>query len=212
MLMMFLNDFRYCFKAPDRVSLELNEIQSYLSGRLLSCAEATFRILGLRLHQEWPSVERLDLHLPQHNSVVFNPLDDDDDVQHQLLRSTSKLLQWFATNREDPAARQWRYIDFPEHYSWDLQDHKWKRRVKVVPKVSRLPAVSTHNVELAALRLILHYARGCESFVDLLTYNGHIHETFREAAKAAGLIEDESEAVLIFQEIVRTCVSVQTLH
>ena len=92
---------RYCFKAPDRVNVELNEIQAYLSGRLLSCSEAVFRILGLRLHQEWPSVERLDLHLPLQNNVVFNPMDDPDDIMEQLPRSTSKLLQWFVLNGED---------------------------------------------------------------------------------------------------------------
>lgn len=77
------------------MNVELNEIQAYLSGRLLSCAEATFRILGLRLHQEWPPVVRLDLHLPYHNIVVFNPMDDDVEVEQQLPAATSKLLQWF---------------------------------------------------------------------------------------------------------------------
>ena len=86
------------------MNVELNEIQSYLSGRLLSCAEATFRILGLKLHQEWPAVERLDLHLPGHNVVVFDPMNDETD---QLLpSSTSKLLQWFALNQRDASARQ----------------------------------------------------------------------------------------------------------
>ncbi len=203
---------RYCFKAPDRVSVELNEIQAYLSGRLLSCSEATFRILGLRLHQEWPSVERLEIHLPRHHNVVFNPLDDEDEVHERLLSTTSKLLQWFELNREDPNARQWRYIDIPEHYSWDKQRHQWKRRVNVVTKVARLPQVSASNLELAALRLILHYARGCGSFEDLATFNGHTYDSFRDAAKAAGLVEDDSEAVIIFQEIVRTRVCIQTLR
>ena len=70
------------------MNVELNEIQAYLSGRLLSCAEATFRILGLRLHQEWPPVVRLDLHLPYHNIVVFNPMDDDVEVEQQLPAAT----------------------------------------------------------------------------------------------------------------------------
>jgi len=164
---------RYVFKAPDRVNVELNEIHAYLSGRLLSCSEAVWRILGLRLHQEWPSVERLDLHLPKDNFVVFNPLDDEDAIEEQLPRATSKLLQWFELNRVDPEARQWRYLDIPEHYVWDVQSHLWRRRVRHVTKVSRLNVVSIHNIELSALRMILHYATGCTSFVDLMTLNGH---------------------------------------
>lgn len=207
-----LKCYRYCFKAPDRVSLNLNEIQAYLSGRLLSCAEACFRILGLRLHQEWPSVERLDLHLPMDFNVVFNPLDDDDDLQRQLSRATSKLQQWFQLNCEDHDARRWRYLEIPEHYSWNQQERRWKRRAYKVTKVSRLPNVGLHDVELSALRLILHHARGCQSFVDLRTFDGHTYSSYREAAMAAGLVEDDAEAVVIFQEIVRTNVSVQSLR
>ena len=197
-------------KAPDHVNVELNEIQSYLSGRLLSCAEATFRILGLKLHQEWPAVERLDLHLPGHNMVVFNPMDD--DVEQQLPSSTSKLLQWFALNQLDASARQWRYVDIPEHFTWNAADRIWQPRVKAFMKVARLPSVSSVNMELNALRMILHVARGAQSYVDLLTFQGHTHSTFRDAARAAGLLEDDGEAISIFFEMTRVGVSVGTLR
>ncbi len=190
--------------------MELNEIQSFLSGRLLSCAEATFRILGLKLHQEWPAVERLDMHLPCQNMVVFNPMDD--DVEQQLPSSTSKLLQWFALNHRDAAARQWRYVDIPEHFTWNVADRMWQPRVKAWMKVGRLPSVSGVNMELHALRMILHIARGAQSFVDLLTFRGHTFPTFRDAARAAGLLEDDGEAISIFFEMTRVGVSVSTLR
>ena len=201
---------RYCFKPPDHVNVELNEIAAYLSGRLLSAAEATFRILGLRLHQEWPAVERLDLHLPEENIVVFNPMDDEADVQEQLPNSTTKLLQWFALNQSDPDARRWRYVDIPEHYVW--QHHQWQRRVYVRMKVARLPTVSCHNLELSALRMILMVARGAVGFADLLTWNGHTYSTFRDTARAAGMYEDEDEAMSVFAEIARVGVSVTSLR
>ncbi len=197
-------------KAPDHVNVELNEIQSYLSGRLLSCAEATFRILGLKLHQEWPAVERLDLHLPYQNTVVFNPMDD--DIEQQLPSSTSKLLQWFALNQRDVSARQWRYVDIPEHYVWKATDRMWQPRSKSWVKVARLPSVSGVNMELQALRMILHEARGAESFVDLMTVDGHTYSTFRDAARAAGLLEDDGEAISMFWEMTRVGVSVTTLR
>jgi hypothetical protein len=201
---------RYCFKPPDQVNVALDEISAYLSGRLLSAAEATFRILGLRLHQEWPAVERLDLHLPEEHIVVFNPMDDANDVQEQLPVATSKLLQWFCLNQRDPAARLLRYVDIPEHYVW--KDHCWQPRVRNRMKVARLPNISSHQLELAALRMILLVARGALSFVDLLTWNGHTYATFRDAARAAGMFEDEDEAMCVFAEIARTGVSVTSLR
>jgi hypothetical protein len=192
--------------------VELDEIQSYLSGRLLSCSEATFRILGLKLHQEWPAVERLDLHLPDENIVVFNPLDDPNDIQEQLPRATTKLLQWFALNQRDPAARQWRYIDIPEHYVWKQSDRMWQKRIHARIKIARLPSVNGWNPELQALRMILSAARGAQSFVDLMTFNGHVYSTFRDAAQAAGMLEDDGEAISIFFEMSRVGVSVHTLR
>jgi hypothetical protein len=192
--------------------VELNEIQAFLSGRLLSCAEATFRILGLKLHQEWPSVERLDLHLPRHNMVVFNPMDDGDDIRDQLPAATSKLMQWFVLNQRDPAARVYRYVDIPEHYVWQAKDRVWQKRVRNNIKVARLPSVNGNNSELNALRMILNVARGAQSFLDLMTVDGHTHTTFRDAAKASGLLEDDGEAISIFYEMTRVGVSVATLR
>ena len=203
---------RYCFKAPDQVNVELNEIQSYLSGRLLSCSEATFRILGLRLHQEWPSVERLHMHLPLDHAVVFNPVADDDEIEEQLPRATSKLLQWFALNERDQCARQWRYVDIPEHYVWSKSDHMWKPRVRDRVSIGRLPTVCGYNAELQALRMILNVARGAQSFLDLLTVHGHIYPSFRDAAQAAGVMEDDCEAITVFSEMARVGVSVNTLR
>jgi len=188
----------------------LNEISAYLSGRLLSAAEATFRILGLRLHQEYPCVERLDLHLPADNIVVFNPMDDEAVILQQLPAATTKLLQWFVLNESDPAARQWRYVDIPEHYVW--QDRHWQPRRRDRMKVARLPAVGPQNLELHAMRLILMVAKGAVSFNDLMTFNGFQYASFREAARAAGLIEDDGEAVTIMAELTRVGISVHSLR
>jgi hypothetical protein len=116
--------------------------------------------------------------------VVFNPLDNDNDIQEQLPRATSKLLQWFSLNERDPSARQWRYTDIPEYYVWSKADHAWQPRVQSRFSVARLPSVSGYNAELQALRMILSVARGAQSFTDILTVHGHIYSTFRDAAKA----------------------------
>jgi hypothetical protein len=155
-------------------------------------------------------VERLHLHLPSEHIVVFNPMDDAADIQEMLPSATTKLLQWFRLNQIDPAARVLRYVDIPEHYIW--QDHQWQRRVRNRMKIARLPTVSCHNLELSALRSILMVATGAVSFIDLLTWNGHTYSTFRDAAKAAGLFEDQDEAMSVFAEMARIGVSVTSLR
>lgn len=192
--------------------MDLNEIHAYLSGRLLSCAEATFRILELKLHQEWPSVERLDLHLPHHNIVVFNPMDDEDDIRDQLPAASSKLMQWFVLNQQDVAARIYRYVDLPEHYVWNVQSRIWQKRLRRNIKIGRLPSVNGNNLELNALRLILNVARGAQSFIDLMSVDNHTYSSFRDAAKARGLLEDDGEAISIFYEMSQVGVSIPTLR
>jgi hypothetical protein len=48
--------YKYVLKPPDHASIVIDEIGCYLDGRMLSASEAVFRILGLRLHCEWPPV------------------------------------------------------------------------------------------------------------------------------------------------------------
>ena len=105
-------------KSPDTATVKIDEIDAHLSGRLLSCSEALWRILGLPLHKEWPPVMRLHIHLPNEQSVIFCPDDDSNDIQDACDNSTSTLLQWFELNKSDPAARCIRYTRIPEHYTW----------------------------------------------------------------------------------------------
>jgi hypothetical protein len=89
--------------------VELNEIASFISGRLLSASEAAWRLLSLQLHQEFPAVCRLDvLHLPCHQMMVFDPTADPRDILDAASRQSSTLLEWFALNRRDPRARQYK--------------------------------------------------------------------------------------------------------
>jgi hypothetical protein len=194
------------------VNVAVDEVDAFLSGRLLSCAEAVFRILGLRLHQEWPPVQRLDVHLPRHHAVVFNPCDDADDIAAQLPDSTSKLLAWFILNQQDVAARQWRYLEIPEHYVWDSTAREWRKRGNCRFSLGRMPSVSCKNLELHALRMILQTATGAQNFRDLMTFGGHIFSSFREAATAAGMMEDNAEAITTFMEIVACGISVHSLR
>ena len=200
--------YKYCFKAPDYCSIVVDEIDAYLSGRLLTASEATWRFLGLKLHKEYPSVVRLDVHLPQYQNVVFDPTLDVRDIFEAAERSSSSLLEWFALNIRDPSARQHLYCDIPAHYVW-LQN-TWMPRSssrKNSTSVGRMYAVSIRNHELFSLRTLLKFQRGCTSYTDILCVDGVIYSTFREACSAFGLVENDTEFIAAFSEYLETSVA-----
>jgi hypothetical protein len=146
-------------QAPDHAVVELNEISSFLSGRLLSASEAVWRLLGLKLHNEYPAVCRLDVHLPSQQQVLFDPTSDPRDILDAAVRQSSTLIEWFALNARDPRARQYKYSQISEHYIF--KDNAWyDRERKGVMQVGRMYGVSSSNVELFALRSLLDCVPG----------------------------------------------------
>ncbi len=101
--------YKYVFKKPDEATIRLDQIDQYLSSRVLSAGEAVWRILGLRLHQESPPVCRLDLHLPEKHRVQV-VVGQELDLADSLASQTTTLLQWFLLNQRDPSARQHRCV------------------------------------------------------------------------------------------------------
>jgi hypothetical protein len=197
--------YKYCFKSPDHATVSIDEIDAYLSGRLLTASEAVWRLLGLKLHKEYPAVMRLDVHLPECQQVLFDPTSDVRDIFDAAENSTSTLLEWFELNKRDATARQYLYKDIPEYYVW--KNGAWVRRSRAANlAVGRVFGVSIHNFELFALRTLLHCVRGCTSFTDLLTVDGFIYPTFRAACAAFGHVNDDSEFIASFQEFVDTVV------
>jgi hypothetical protein len=119
--------YKYTFKPPDYTAVVVDEIEAHLSGRLLSVSEAVYRLLSLPLHDEWPHVVRLDIHLPRQQRMVFDPTADESTLLEQLTTTTSTLMGWFDLNTHDAFARTLLYHDIPAHYTW--QKSCWTRRV-----------------------------------------------------------------------------------
>ncbi len=79
-----------------------DEIKKYLDCRYVSTSEAAWRIFKFDMHERFPTVERLQYHLPNQQMVLFAD-DDDDDVQEVATRlaiSRTMLTEWFKTNQE----------------------------------------------------------------------------------------------------------------
>jgi hypothetical protein len=207
-LILYKYVYKYCFKPPDHGTINFNEIAAFISGRILSSAEAVWRILSLPLHKEFPTVQRLSVHLPGHQVVVIDSAAGADAASTAADASTSTLLQWFALNARDPAARALLYKDVPKYYKWNRKLKEWQlRKYKGCKKVARMHGVSSHNVELFMLRRLLLTVPGATCWEDLRTFGGHVHPSFEAAARARGMLDDDTELIAAFQEIVQATVS-----
>jgi hypothetical protein len=142
--------YKYTFKAPDTTAIAIDEIETHLAGRLLSVSEAVHRLLSLSLHKEWPPVVRLDIHLPQQHTMVFDPTTDEESLMLQSATTTSTLLAFFRLNAADAFAKTLLYHEVPEHYVW--VDGRWRKRV--YSKVPQHPLPSPiHNI---IITIVIH--------------------------------------------------------
>jgi hypothetical protein len=204
--------YKYVLKAPDSASVVIDEIHAFIHGRLLSASEAAFRILGLRLHQEWPPITCLDVHLPNHDIMVFDPTMSREELLEMRNTTETTLTAWFKLNLEDVHARQFLYMDIPEHYRYEKSTATWLRRKNRSVSIGRTYSVSPRNTELFALRLLLNVVRGAVSWRCVLHYDGFIHATFADACRARGLLRDDSAVWHAFAEIVQHSVSLHVIR
>lgn len=201
--------YKYVFKKPDEATIVIDEIDHYLSSRVLSAGEAVWRILGLRLHQESPPVFRLDLHLPQQHSVCV-AVGPHDDVISNLATQTTTLLQWFLLNQRDPGARQFKYSEIPRHYVW--VNHSWQQRQRDTRLLGRIYVTGFQDSELFYLRQLLCIVRGATSFDDVRSFMGVSYPTFKETCSARGMLLDDAEYIDAMQAMCATACSVDSLR
>ena len=180
----------------------------------MSSVEAAWRLLGFDMQDRYPAVNRLNVHLPEQQSVVFN---DNEPLQQVSQRTrVTKLTEYFATNRAHPSGLL--YSDFPNRFTW--KRNKWRPRRRQRAVVGRMyltnageacpsyrKSTGVHEGSAAVnifyacagqgerhfLRMLLCAVKGATSFEHLRTVDGCICPTFKDAAIRKGLLEDDSE-------------------
>lgn len=199
---------KYVYKGPDRGVLEggddIDEIQQYLEGRYIAAQEACWRLFGFETHGISHVVMRLPVHLPGQQNVVFN---SDGDIAEAVSRNEKTMLtEFFAANRKireeiersgrDPRhpnhTRLLTYPEFPLRHAWVKQRKEWvprKNARKVIARATMVPPTT----DLFYLRMLLNHVVAPVSFEDVRTVRGEVHPTFKSAAIARGLLQDDTE-------------------
>ncbi|XP_008482471.2 uncharacterized protein LOC103519163 [Diaphorina citri] len=193
---------KYVNKGSDQAVFGLendfDEVSRYEAGRYISSSEAVWKILGFPIHERFPPVMHLSVHLENGQRVYFTAHNISDKLQNP---PKTTLLAFFDLCKADTFARGLLYSEVPSYYVW--RNNKFSRRKvgKPVPEhpglkqdqvIGRIYTVHPNNTECYYLRLLLHEVRGPSCFEDLKTVCGVVHPTFQSACRALGLLEDDA--------------------
>jgi hypothetical protein len=102
-----------------------DEIQEYIDTHYVSASKDVWHIFKMKLHGRFPVVQRLQVHLPNQQIVVFSK---DEDLQEVVGKSNvqkTTLTEWFTANKNYASARNTPYAKFPERWVWNKTSKKW---------------------------------------------------------------------------------------
>jgi hypothetical protein len=171
-----------------------DEIKQYLDSRFVSAPEAHHRIYGFEMHEELPNVVRLPIHLENEQQMFFDP-ENQRNMERALQRSKNTLLlQYFKHNQLNTGnAREITYQEFPNHFTWNKTKKDWKPRKQKRMAIGRMYSIPPSTGELFYLRLLLTVVKGTTSHANIRTVDGVLCESFKEACRKRGLLEDDRE-------------------
>ncbi|XP_076069972.1 uncharacterized protein LOC143041799 [Oratosquilla oratoria] len=168
----------------------VNEVRNYQDARFVNANEATWKIFKYPIHKSFPPVTTLDLHLEGENEVFFNADHDEETLLRNTLKDT-QLTSFFKLCQKNEFTASLLYHEIPNFFIYDKLAAKWIERKTKTAALGRVRAVTTKTVELFYLRMLLSHKRGPTSYKDLRRVEGVEYETYREAVKAMGLLNDE---------------------
>ncbi|RKF61755.1 hypothetical protein OnM2_039090 [Erysiphe neolycopersici] len=180
----------------DRTTVEVqeDEIKTYIEGKYIGPMQADYRMMEYPTQKEYPPVVQLIVHLKDQQPVYFPESATSDQIHSAMARSRTSHKAYFDCNRQNEDGRAVLYQDFPENFVFhnDKQPYYWVKRQRG-GAIRRMIFLSPCVGEDYFLRLLLTKNPGSISFEDLLTVNGILYGTFREAYVAHGLLDNDNE-------------------
>lgn len=177
-----------------------DEITQYQMGRYISSNEAIWRILSFPIHDRYPTVVHLAVHLENGQRVYFTA---ETAQQRASQPPSTTLIAFFTLCQSDTFAKTLFYSEVPQFYTWNQSSKAFQRRkqgrlveghqnVFSTDALGRIYTVHPNNAECYYLRLLLVNVRGPTSFENLRTVDGILCTTYREACRRLHLLEDDT--------------------
>ncbi|XP_076037351.1 uncharacterized protein LOC143022853 [Oratosquilla oratoria] len=192
---------RILFSKTDKDSEIVNEVKNYQDARYVNSNEATWKIFKFPIHKSFPSVTTLDLHLEGENEIFFRENEHTSILRDKIEKDT-QLTAYFKLCKENNFAASLQYHELPNHFVYNKTKAQWTERKTRTAALGRIRAVTNKTVELFYLRMLLTHKRGPTSYESLRTVEGDAYETYREAVKAMGLLNDEDTWLKTIMEII----------
>lgn len=145
----------------------IDEIKEFQIGRYISSNEAVWRILGFRIHERYPSVVHLAVHLENGQRVYFT----EANVKEKATEPPkTTLTEFFNLCRYDEFAATLLYHEIPKYYSWKKSKKQFVRRkkgaslennpdIRSSDTLGRVYTIHPSNSECFYLRMLLHNIR-----------------------------------------------------
>ncbi|GAU48565.1 hypothetical protein TSUD_302440 [Trifolium subterraneum] len=150
----------------------IDEIKRFYDCRYLSPAEAVWRTFAFDIHQKFPTVIRLSIHLEGQQVVKY----DDSSSLHNVVcyreMVDTMFLAWFTANQEYEEGRNLLYSEYPTKFVYIAKEHRWQPRQKGF-NIGRLTYVPVGSGEL-------YYLRAC-SELRLLKDDQEFKDAIKEA-------------------------------
>jgi hypothetical protein len=148
------------------------------------------------MHERYPAVSRLQIHLPNQQCVTFLPEQDDPAMllADPPRKCVTTLMAFFKVCESySHLTSGLLYPDVPSRFTWHPKERQWKPRKANRGTIGRVYFVPPSSGELYYLRMLLYIVPNPSSFEALRTYQGTEFSTFRQACTVRGLLETDEE-------------------
>ncbi|XP_071575068.1 uncharacterized protein [Temnothorax nylanderi] len=194
---------KYINKGSDQATFtvqnKMDEVKKYLNGRYISTSEACWRFFDFSIHERYPTVMHLAVHLENGQRVYFTENNIQEVIENP--RKTT-LIAFFDLCKTDEFAKTLLYHEVPGYYTWNNNTFMRRKRgqdveghpgIKKDSALGRIYTIHPNQTECFYLRMLLHHVRGPTSFEVLRTVNGVVNPTFKAACQERGLLENDDQ-------------------
>ncbi|UYV73325.1 hypothetical protein LAZ67_10002729 [Cordylochernes scorpioides] len=165
-------------------SAPIDEVQRYQLGRYICSNEAVWRILSFSIHERYPTVVHLAVHLENGQRVYFTA----ENVRERAASPPqTTLTAFFSLCEGDLFAKTLRYSDVPKYYTWNASEKKFQRQ-------------SFRKLRTVNDKVCSTYREACQELY-LLENDAHLDTTLADASSTA----QPHQIRMLFAILLTTC-------
>ncbi|GFX71444.1 ATP-dependent DNA helicase [Trichonephila clavipes] len=117
----------------ENITASNDEVTQYQLGRYISSNEPVWRILSFSVHERYPTVVHLAVHLENGQRVYFTS----ENLRARAMSPLpTTLTEFFTIYKNDTFARTLLYSEVPTYFTWNTSTRKFQRRKQELKTVN----------------------------------------------------------------------------